>query len=49
MDALATFGSKISFEGPKVDVTINKRSVPITDLLKEEFKEQLILRIGEHL
>ena len=31
-DALATLGSQISFEGPKVDVTINKRSVPITDL-----------------
>ena len=40
MDALATFGSQISFEGPKVDVTINKRSVPIIDLLKGELKEQ---------
>ena len=39
-DALATLDSQISFEGPKVDVTINKRSVPITDLLKEEFEEQ---------
>jgi ribonuclease HI len=39
-DALATLGSQISFEGPKVDVTINKRSMPITDLLKEEFEEQ---------
>uniref|UniRef100_A0A2N9GXY4 Uncharacterized protein n=1 Tax=Fagus sylvatica TaxID=28930 RepID=A0A2N9GXY4_FAGSY len=39
-DALATLGSQISFEGPKVDVTINKRSKPITDLLKEEFEEQ---------
>ena len=33
-------GSQISFEGPKVDVTINKRSVPIIDLLKGELKEQ---------
>ena len=39
-DALATLGSQISFEGSKVDVTINKRSVPITDLLREEFEEQ---------
>jgi ribonuclease HI len=39
-DALATLGSQISFEGPKVDVTVNKRSVPITNLLREEFKEQ---------
>ena len=38
-DALATLGSQISFEGPKIDVTINKRSVPITNLLKEEFGE----------
>jgi ribonuclease HI len=41
-DALATLGSQISFEGPKVDVTINKRSVSITNLLKEEFQEQLL-------
>jgi hypothetical protein len=41
-DALATLGSQISFEGPKVDVAINKRSVPITDLLKEEFEKQLL-------
>ena len=41
-DALATLGSQISFEGLKVDVTINKRSTPITDLLKEEFEEQYL-------
>ena len=41
-DALATLGFQISFEGPKVDVTINKRSTPITDLLKEEFEEQYL-------
>ena len=39
-DALATLGSQISFEGPKMDVTINKRNMPIIDLLKEEFEEQ---------
>jgi ribonuclease HI len=39
-DALATLGSQVSFEGSKVDVIIDKRSMPITDLLKEKFKEQ---------
>uniref|UniRef100_A0A2N9IRS3 RNA-directed DNA polymerase n=1 Tax=Fagus sylvatica TaxID=28930 RepID=A0A2N9IRS3_FAGSY len=39
-DALATLGSQVSFEGLKVDVTIDKRSMPITDLLREKFKEQ---------
>uniref|UniRef100_A0A2N9HVE6 RNA-directed DNA polymerase n=1 Tax=Fagus sylvatica TaxID=28930 RepID=A0A2N9HVE6_FAGSY len=39
-DALATLGSQVSFEGSKVDVTIDKRSMPITDLLRERFKEQ---------
>ena len=41
-DALATLGSQISLARPKVDVAINQRSVPITDLLKEEFEEQLL-------
>jgi ribonuclease HI len=41
-DELAALGSQISFEGLEVDVTINKRSAPITDLLKEEFEEQLL-------
>ena len=41
-DALATLGSQISFEGSKVNVTINKRNTPITDLLKEEFEEQYL-------
>uniref|UniRef100_A0A2N9HWS0 Integrase catalytic domain-containing protein n=1 Tax=Fagus sylvatica TaxID=28930 RepID=A0A2N9HWS0_FAGSY len=40
VDALATLGSQVSFEGPKVDVTIDKRTMSITDLLKEKFKEQ---------
>jgi hypothetical protein len=39
-DALATLDSQVSFEGPKVDVTIDKKSMLITDLLKEKFKEQ---------
>ena len=39
-DAFATLGSQVSFEGPKIDVTIDKRSMSITDLLKEKFKEQ---------
>ena len=39
-DALATLGSEVSFDGPKVDVTIDKRTMQITDMLKERFKEQ---------
>uniref|UniRef100_A0A2N9HLN2 Integrase catalytic domain-containing protein n=1 Tax=Fagus sylvatica TaxID=28930 RepID=A0A2N9HLN2_FAGSY len=37
---LQPWGSQVSFEGSKVDITIDKRSMPITDLLKEKFKEQ---------
>ncbi len=39
VDALATLGSQVLFEGPKVDVTINKRNMPIIDLLRDKFKE----------
>ena len=39
-DARATLGSQVAFEGPTADVAINKRSIPITDLLKEEYEEQ---------
>jgi ribonuclease HI len=39
-DALAALGSQVAFEGPMADVTINKRSIPITDLLREEYEEQ---------
>ena len=39
-DALAALGSQVAFEGPTTDVTINKRSIPITDLLREEYEEQ---------
>ena len=39
-DALATLGSQVSFERSKVDVTIDKRGMPITDLLREKFKKQ---------
>uniref|UniRef100_A0A2N9I6H1 RNA-directed DNA polymerase n=1 Tax=Fagus sylvatica TaxID=28930 RepID=A0A2N9I6H1_FAGSY len=37
---LQPWASQVSFEGSKVDVTIDKRSMPITDLLREKFKEQ---------
>ena len=33
VDALATLGSKIMFEGESIKVTILKRSIPITLLL----------------
>jgi ribonuclease HI len=36
-DALATLGSKSIFDGESTDVTILKRSSPITQLLHEEF------------
>uniref|UniRef100_A0A2N9FNQ7 Integrase catalytic domain-containing protein n=1 Tax=Fagus sylvatica TaxID=28930 RepID=A0A2N9FNQ7_FAGSY len=39
-DALAALGSQVAFEGPTADVTINKRSIPVTDLLKEEYEQQ---------
>ena len=39
-DALAALGSQVAFKGPTADVTIKKRSIPITDLLKEEYEEQ---------
>uniref|UniRef100_A0A2N9I8L2 RNA-directed DNA polymerase n=1 Tax=Fagus sylvatica TaxID=28930 RepID=A0A2N9I8L2_FAGSY len=39
-DALAALGSQVAFEGPAADVTINKRSTPITDLLREEYEQQ---------
>jgi ribonuclease HI len=39
-DALAPLGSQVAFEGLTTDVTINKRSIPVTDLLKEEYEEQ---------
>jgi ribonuclease HI len=38
-DAMAALGSQVAFEGPTADVTINKRSTPITELLKEEYGE----------
>uniref|UniRef100_A0A2N9HL34 Reverse transcriptase domain-containing protein n=1 Tax=Fagus sylvatica TaxID=28930 RepID=A0A2N9HL34_FAGSY len=37
--ALAALGSQVAFEGPTADVTINKRSTPITELLREEYEE----------
>ena len=38
-DALATLGSQMAFEGQKIDITINKKVKPITELLKKEFEE----------
>uniref|UniRef100_A0A2N9EQZ9 Uncharacterized protein n=1 Tax=Fagus sylvatica TaxID=28930 RepID=A0A2N9EQZ9_FAGSY len=37
-DALATLGSQIAFEGEEMDVTICKKTKPITESLKKEFK-----------
>ena len=42
VDALATLVSKIMFEGESTKVTILKRSIPITLLLQEEFKNRTI-------
>ena len=39
-DALAMLGSKIMFKGESTKVTILKRSIPITLLLQEEFKNR---------
>ena len=38
-DALATLGSQIAFEGEEMDVTVCKKTEPITELLKKEFEE----------
>jgi hypothetical protein len=38
-DALATLGSQIAFKGEEMDVTICKKTEPITELLKKEFEE----------
>ena len=38
-DAFATLGSQMAFEGQKIDITINKKVKPITEMLKEEFEE----------
>uniref|UniRef100_A0A2N9GEE3 Integrase catalytic domain-containing protein n=1 Tax=Fagus sylvatica TaxID=28930 RepID=A0A2N9GEE3_FAGSY len=35
----ATLGSQMAFEGEKIDITINKKVRPITELLKKEFEE----------
>ena len=40
VNALATLGSKVSFEGATTDVTIVKRSIPVIQMLKEEFFDQ---------
>uniref|UniRef100_A0A2N9E3P2 RNA-directed DNA polymerase n=1 Tax=Fagus sylvatica TaxID=28930 RepID=A0A2N9E3P2_FAGSY len=38
-DALATLGSQIAFEGEEMDVTICKKTKPITESLRKEFEE----------
>ena len=38
-DALATLGSQIAFEGEEMDVTICKKTKPITESLKKNFEE----------
>ena len=40
VDALATLGSKVRFEGATTDVTIVKRPIPVVQMLKEEFFDQ---------
>ena len=40
VDALATLGSKIRFEGATTDVTIIKRPIPVVQMLKEELSNQ---------
>ena len=37
VDALATLGARISFEGTTIKVTIIKKRVPAIQVLKEEF------------
>ena len=39
-DTLTAICSQVSFEGPKENVKINKKSVSITDMLKKVFEEQ---------
>uniref|UniRef100_A0A2N9EI75 Uncharacterized protein n=1 Tax=Fagus sylvatica TaxID=28930 RepID=A0A2N9EI75_FAGSY len=43
-DALATLGSQMAFEGQKIDITINKKAKPITELLKEELPGGILAR-----
>ena len=40
--ALATLGSKIRFEGAAIDVTIVRKPIPMVQMLKEEFSDQLL-------
>ena len=40
IDALATLGSKVSFEGATTDVTIVKRPISVIQMLKKEFFDQ---------
>ena len=40
VDALATLGLKVRFEGATIDVPIVKRPIPVVQVLKEEFFNQ---------
>ncbi|XP_023910057.1 uncharacterized protein LOC112021723 [Quercus suber] len=42
VDALATLGSKVRFEGATTDVIIVKRPILVIQMLKEEFFDQLL-------
>ena len=39
-NALPTLGSKVSFEGATINVTIVKRPIPVVQMLKDEFFDQ---------
>ena len=41
-NALATLGSKIRFEGVAMNVTIVRKPIPVVQMLKEEFSDQLL-------
>ena len=41
-NALPTLGSKVSFEGATINVTIVKRPIPVVQMLKDEFFDQLL-------
>ncbi|XP_023870825.2 uncharacterized protein LOC111983392 [Quercus suber] len=45
VDALATLGLKIKFEGATIDVTIVKRPILVVQMLKEEFSDQSLGQI----
>ena len=44
-NALATLGSKVKFKGATTDITIMKRPIPVVQMLKEVFFDQLLKQI----